>query len=485
MCLNNCILLQNLPNLEIFDLSNSKKLIECPNMSGSPNLKYVRLNGCLSLPEVDSSIFFLQKLESLIIDGCTSLKSISSNTCSPALRHLSAIYCINLQEFSVAFSSVDNLFLCLPELDANKFPSSILHTKNLEYFLSPISDSLVDLPENFANCIWLVNSLKGERDSSITLHKILPSPAFLSVKHLILFGTDVPFLSEIPDNISLLSSLKSLRLVNIAIRSLPETIMYLPQLEILGVYNCKMLQSIPALSQFIPYFIVRNCKSLEKVLRPTSEPFYKRSRGLLLLNCIKLDPLSYRTVLEYAIFWIEVGARKNSENEDMSLYYDNGIIWYFLPAMPGIEYWFHHPSTQVSVTLELPPNLLGFAYYMVLSPGHMGYGVDFGCECYLDNSSGERIYITSFTRSNFYHKSWDLTNASIHMMSHHVVLWYDPQSCKQIMEAVEETKFINDVSINYNPKLTFRFFIEETQCNEEMIVECGFHWMYPFEARTI
>jgi hypothetical protein len=56
MCLNNCILLQNLPNLEILDLS----------MSGSPNLKYVRLNGCLSLPEVDSSIFFLQKLESLI-----------------------------------------------------------------------------------------------------------------------------------------------------------------------------------------------------------------------------------------------------------------------------------------------------------------------------------------------------------------------------------------------------------------------------------
>jgi hypothetical protein len=111
MCLNNCILLQNLPNLEILDLSNSKKLIECPNVSGSPNLKYVRLNGCLSLPEVDSSIFFLQKLESLIIKGCMSLKSISSNTCSPALRESNAMDCINLQEFSVTFSSVDRLFL--------------------------------------------------------------------------------------------------------------------------------------------------------------------------------------------------------------------------------------------------------------------------------------------------------------------------------------------------------------------------------------
>jgi hypothetical protein len=92
-------------------------------------------------------------------------------------------------------------------LGSNKFPSSILHTKNLEYFFSPINDSVVDLPENFANCIWLVNPLKGERDSSITLYKVLPSPASLSVKHLILFGTDVPFLSEIPDNISFLSDI--------------------------------------------------------------------------------------------------------------------------------------------------------------------------------------------------------------------------------------------------------------------------------------
>jgi hypothetical protein len=182
--------------------------------------------------------------------------------------------------------------------------------------------------------------------------------------------------------------------------------------------------------------------------------------------------------LKYAIDGMEHGARLNSENED-------GILGYFLPAMPDVEYWSHYTSTQVSFTLELPPNLLGFAYYLVLSQGHMGHGVDFGCECYMNNSLGERIYITSFARRNFFEFNWNYIENSIHMMSDHVVLWYDSVSCKQIME---EMKAINDVnSTSYNPKLTFRFFIDETlhdetSYNEVAIKECGFRWIYQEEA---
>jgi hypothetical protein len=95
-------LLQNLPNLERIDLNGSNKLIKCPNMSGSPNLRRVRLENCESLLEVDSSIFLLQKLQSLKVSGCRSLKSLSS------LQELYA-GCINLQEFSVTFTSVDRL----------------------------------------------------------------------------------------------------------------------------------------------------------------------------------------------------------------------------------------------------------------------------------------------------------------------------------------------------------------------------------------
>jgi hypothetical protein len=69
-------------------------------------------------------------------------------------------------------------------------------------------------------------------------------------------------------------------------------------------------------------------------------------------------------------------------------------------------------------------------------------------------------------------------------MSDHVVLWYDPERCRQIMDAVEA---INDVnSTGYNPKLTFRFFIDESETlyDEMTIKECGFRWIYQEEEEV-
>ncbi|XP_058745349.1 disease resistance protein RUN1-like [Vicia villosa] len=470
----------NLPNLEILDLSYSKKMIECPNVSGFPNLKHLRLSGCVSLPEVDSSIFLLQKLEKLHMDGCMTLKTLSSNTCSPALVFFDAMYCNNLQEFSVSFASVDGLHLSLPKFAANELPSSILHFKEVDMFTSPISDSLVDLPENFAISICLV-SVRGEHDASITLNKVLSSPAVLSAKALIIQHFFILF--KIPDNISLLSSLEYLILISIPIKSLPEAIKYLPQLKVLEVIRCNMLESIPALSQFIPYFFVWACGSLEKVLSSTNEPFDGPTRGFMFLNCTKLDCHSCQTALKESIAGIEFGARLSSKNEDPSLDYD---FQYFLPAMCGIENWFHYHSTQASFTLELPPNLLGFAYYLILSHGNVGDGVDYGCECCLDNCSGERTYITSFKTAAFRSVAFYNVEPSIYLMFDHLILWYDTPKCKQIMEAVEEIKAINVVNnTSYSPKLTFRFFIDEGQYNEVRVIECGLKWIYPFEASAV
>jgi hypothetical protein len=236
----------------------------------------------------------------------------------------------------------------------NELPSSILSQRNLEIFYFPMIECLVNLPEKFSNHIYLGSPLNCENDPSITIRKILSSsPAFISVKYLYL--EDIPTLSEIPDNISLLKSLESLILIDIAIRSLPETIKYLPRLNQLNVHDCKKLQSIPALSQFIPFFVVLNCESLEKVLSSMGEACDKPNPCFsVLINCKKLDLHSYQTVLEDAIDGIELRARLNSANED-------DIIGYLLPDMPGREYWFNYRSTQVSFTLDFPPNLFGFA----------------------------------------------------------------------------------------------------------------------------
>ncbi|WJX92097.1 hypothetical protein P8452_73784 [Trifolium repens] len=290
-------------------------------------------------------------------------------------------------------------------------------------------------------------------------------------------------LSEIPDNISLLTSLESLTLTDMAIiTSLPKTIKYLPRLIELIVYDCEKLQSIPAVSLLLFHFTVSNCQSIETVLSSMGEPYYKPNPTVTLLdkpnpntvtliNCKKLDSRSYQTVLKN---WIELGARRNSSNEE------DDTIQYLFPAMQGIEYWSHYSSTQVSFTLELPPNLFGFAYYLVLSQGHVGKCVSYGCECYLDNTSGERICITSFQRDDVFKFRW--YENIIQMMSDHVILWYDRVSCKKIME---EIKAINDVNnTGHSPKLTFRFFFDETFHDEVKIQECGFHWIYQEEAAS-
>jgi hypothetical protein len=62
------------------------------------------------------------------------------------------------------------------------------------------------------------------------------------------------------------------------------------------------------------------------------------------------------------------------------------------------------------------------------------------------------------------------------MESDHVLLWYDPVSCKKIMETV----YMNSTS--YNPKLTFRFFIDENVADCLVIQECGFRWIYQEET---
>ncbi|GAU10314.1 hypothetical protein TSUD_351130 [Trifolium subterraneum] len=424
------------------------------------------------MPELDSSIFDLRKLERLGTARCTSLKRLSSNTCSPALTEFNAGDCINLQEFSVPFASTDGLLLGLSDSwNGNELPSSILNQTKYELFDCDLTESLADLPENFAHHISLNNPPNLEHDPSITLHKVLPSPAFITLKHLLISG--IPMLSEIPDNISLLSSLETLELIAIGIRSLPETIKHLPRLYRLYVARCGILQSIPTLSLNLVDFTVLDCGSLETVLSSMEEPRDKPNLSTVILrNCQNLDPHSYDTVLNKAIAGIELGATG-----------EDNTIHYLLPYMPDREYWFNHPSKEFSFPLELPPNLLGFAYYLVLTQGTVGKGVRFGCECYLESSSGEseRICITRFPRADIFQYCACCGNeAIIYMWSDHVVLWYDPVSCKQIMEAVEKIKAINDMSSN--PKLTFKFFIDGNVCHHVVIQECGFHWIYKKET---
>uniref|UniRef100_A0A0R0IAY8 TIR domain-containing protein n=1 Tax=Glycine max TaxID=3847 RepID=A0A0R0IAY8_SOYBN len=408
---------QNLPNLETIDLHGSKLLVECPNFQ------------CERLPCVHPSIFSLQKLEILNVGGCTSIKSLSSNTWSQSLQR----------------SYLEGSGL-------NELPPSILLIRNLEVFSFPINHGLVDLPENFANEIIL-----SQGNMNLML-----------LTSLIFY--DCQSLCEIPDNISLLSSLQYLGLYYSAIISLPESMKYLPRLKLLDVGECKMLQRIPALPRSTQCLHVWNCQSLRTVIeigaKPPSEAVLKNEDA-----STDNDDNQVYTSYVYPSPYLYASAR-------------NGKICYYLPARRGkIRDRFHWHFTQALITIELPPNLLGFIFYLVVSQVqscHIGRHGSIGCECYLETDRDERISITSF----FVDEECVLLHpkSPFEFMADHVFLWYDAQFYKQLMEVIKERKTINDKSTSHDPKLTIQFFAQ-TQYNEEAVItkECGFRWMYSLE----
>ncbi|CAJ1971891.1 unnamed protein product [Sphenostylis stenocarpa] len=464
----------NFPSLEKIELRGSKNLLECPKLSHAPKLKYVSMRDCESLPYVDQSIFSLPKLETLNVSGCKSLKSLSSNIWPQYLR-----------------------VLFLAHSGLNELPPSILHIRNLHIFSFLINDDLADLPENFTDQLSLSDSREDECDTFLTLHHLMSSSGFQSVTSLAFYNCQS--LCEIPDNISLLSSLKCFSLRYSTIISLPESFKYLPRLKLLEVGNCKMLQHIHALPQSIQLFYVWNCESLQTVLSSTVESSKIPKCSYLLPNCLKLDEHSYDAILKDAIVRIELGSKHlsavglqneedgSSDNEMGDFYFfqlaRNGKICYCLPARNGsVQDWLHYHFTQDLVTIELPPNLLGFIFYLVVSEVqscNIGRYGSIGCECYLETSRDERMSIPSFFVEENILSNHD---PPFGFMEDHIFLWYDAQCCKKIMEVIKEEKAIDDKSNIHHPKVTFKFFAQTEDSSEAMVIkECGFRWMHSLE----
>ncbi|KAL1339092.1 hypothetical protein AAHE18_U007900 [Arachis hypogaea] len=484
---------QNLPSLEVINLTCSKRLKECPNLSGATNLKEIWLVGCDSLCHIHPSIFCLQKLYALCVYQCKGLKSICSNEWSPSLRTIVAYDCPNLQEFSVPMiGDHSGIHLHLRSTALKKLPSSVFHLRNLEHFSFAISDGLMDLPSNFAHQIMLSDPTKHEYNTAITLHKVLPSPIFQSVRRLIFYNCCS--LTEIPENISLLSSLVHLNLYHCTnVINLPESIKYLPRLQVFSVYQCEMLQLIPILPPSLKRLRVWDCQALKTVL--ISESQRKDEGTFIFLNCINLDEDSYGAILRDAIVRPEVGTKLEKQEDaciilDRDCYVNVGETCCFLPVRHNklLDELFHEHSTEASISVELTSSskLSGFLLYLVLSQaqlcdieGQILYNVDdflsFGCECYLETSCGEKLHTRS---SSVIQWHWDQLYHRVNIKSDHVLLWYDETCCKKIMETIKGRKAITGKRSSYSVKLAFKFFAGIANKVETVIKGCGIRWIY-------
>ncbi|XP_004289273.1 PREDICTED: TMV resistance protein N-like [Fragaria vesca subsp. vesca] len=65
--------IKHLHSLKTINLSHSLNLLEIPDLSGSPYLECLILEGCIRLTEVDSSVGMLERLTLLNLRDCTSL----------------------------------------------------------------------------------------------------------------------------------------------------------------------------------------------------------------------------------------------------------------------------------------------------------------------------------------------------------------------------------------------------------------------------
>ncbi|MED6198281.1 hypothetical protein PIB30_064691 [Stylosanthes scabra] len=494
---------QNLPSLEIINLQCSRRMRECPNLSGAPNLKRVNLTGCESLTDVHPSVFRLPKLQSLWVYECKALTCLSSEYCSPSLQSIVAYNCPNLQEFSVPMvGDHSGIHLHLRSTALKKLPSSIFHLKDLGHFSFSISESLMDLPTNFAFQIMLSDPVEHKYDTAVTLHKVLPSPAFQSVVRLIF--DHCCSLTEIPDSISLLSSLAHLNLYHCTnVSTLSKRIKLLPRLQVLNIFQCHMLQLLPILPPSLKRLRVWDCNLLKTVLTTISKPPRKDEATFLFLNCNNLDEDSCSIILKDAILRTELGVKETEcgiqEEEifdlDRDCYADFSEICYLLPVRGNNIYDLFdvHSAEAYSFSVELPrdSNLVGFLFFIVLSEDqwsciaeHTWYGVsdllDFGCDCYLETSWGEKVHAESFSLLQWH---WDQLYHHVDITSDHVLLWYDEECCKKIMEPIRGTegKGINDEekgSTGNNANLTLEFFAGVLNKLDAVIRECGIRWIY-------
>ncbi|XP_020967999.1 putative disease resistance protein At4g11170 isoform X4 [Arachis ipaensis] len=468
---------QNLPSLEIIDLRGCKRLIECPNLAGATNLKLISLYGCESLQDVHPSIFSLPKIQNLYVNFCTSLKRLCSGYCSPSLCTLWAIGCCNLEEFSIPImSDHSNLTLILPATALTEVPSTIMHLKNLEWFGFNISYSLQKLPLNFASKISLKDPIKHEDDTCIMLSRILPTPAFLSLKQLSFF--ECKSLSKLPDNIHVLQSLQLLHLQSChVITSLPKSIKNLQQLMGLVIMDCKMLQYVPPLPPSIIYFNALNCKSLETLSSLTSEPPREDHAWFEFHNCTKLADDAYEAVLKDLKSRIELVA-----NNDGYPHNEARHFYYYLPSKESIiNEWFpDYYSREASIIVEVAPDhkisscLVGCILISQYQSCNLTKkNVIFGWECYLGKGCNEWELIATSADGVSLH-GYFVEGIQLEMVSDHKVVWYDGEGSNKITEAIKERK--RDTACN--PILKFEFYAN-TEDNEKIVIKgCGIRWMH-------
>ncbi|KAJ8759150.1 hypothetical protein K2173_004157 [Erythroxylum novogranatense] len=353
--------------LEVLDLSGCSNLNTFSEISS--NIKQLFLNETAIKQVPVSSVELLSKLEGLWVRDCTELENLPSNFFSKltSLKILDVFGCSRFKALPEILEPMDNLEdLCLIETAIEKLPSSIGNLKGLQRLAMDNCRKFAFYPKSFLEDHHILgSSLEG-----------MP---FLQI--LYLSGCN---LTELPEDLSFLSSVEVLWLSGNDFEKIPTTIKQLPKLKRLYIDNCRRLISLPELPSSVLALSAHDCRSLKQI--GTLKQLHLDSQECLytfhLYNCFMLDEDECQAVVNALLRnYIRTQMQKSLAN--------------FVMVYPGsrIPEWVNYQSMSDSIRIHLSSQwfnhlFLGFAIYLYHEKVEYVSGriCDLRYDCYVGDS---------------------------------------------------------------------------------------------------
>ncbi|XP_060674201.1 disease resistance protein RUN1-like [Ziziphus jujuba] len=387
---------KSLPMLRRIDLSYSQLLTELPDLSHSPNLESLNLEGCKSLVHVLSSLPNLEKLTYLNLNGCSKLRdlddiskstqgyldvarlggiknlwknftylksciqSFTGNLCLYSSQdHISQKFAPNLRCLLLCHTAIETVPPSIGDLSGlvqlklsfcRKFkslPSSIYHLKSLESLNLCGCEKLKTFPE-------ILEPMKRLRFLQLSYSGIKELPeSIVNLVSLINLDTsgckDLEFL---PNGLCNLRNLKAIRLGFCSkLQKLPSLP---PSLHVLYVNNCERLKYLPELQSLCKFLSASGCTSLENISNWSAAPLLDHLSDIFVYTdyidfygCEKLDRNTHNTMIaDRVVIQILASIKFGSDTPYHNFCY------------PGDEIpkWFNHQTCGTSINnIMLPP----------------------------------------------------------------------------------------------------------------------------------
>ncbi|PRQ22006.1 putative leucine-rich repeat domain, L domain-containing protein [Rosa chinensis] len=305
--------MQPLCNLKTINLSYSLNLVSTPNFKGIPYLKFLYLEGCIKLYEVDPTIEVLERLTVLNLKDCKSLMHFASSVrglknlkvlnlsgCSKLKKlpndmgHLESLEKLHvngtgIRELPSSIGMLERLPLLKIEdcKDLVCLPISLGGLKSLKVFIISGCSKVEKLPEELGDRKCLV-----EVDVSGTSIKELPCSIGLLEGLVSMSLRDCKHLECLPSSVGGLKSLKYLKLSGCSkLDKLPDELSHVACLENLDVSSSgiRELPSSIGMLEGLVSMSLTDCKNLVRL--PSSVGGLKSLKDLNLSGCSKLDKL--------------------------------------------------------------------------------------------------------------------------------------------------------------------------------------------------